>query len=229
MKTGINALVLDLDGTLIDSVPQVHMTMNQGLKQIGRRALSLNETKNLIGEGATATIEKALKLTGRAGTSEQVAEFLQKYLSDYATNPASHTVIYPGVIETLETLDACGVLMGLCTNKPQAATLPVLKALDLERFFCAVTCGDSVPYRKPDGRHVTLTLERMGASLRSAAMVGDSETDIAAAHDAEIISIAVSYGYCHAPVAELCADAVIDTFSDLIPTLQRITKKVKTA
>lgn len=225
MNGGINALVLDLDGTLIDSVPQVQAALNQALTQMGRRALSLSETKSLIGEGATATIEKALKLTGEAGTAEQVAEFLQRYLSDYATNPISHTVIYPGVVETLEALAAQGVMMGVCSNKPQASTLPVLKALNLERFFCAVACGDSVPYRKPDGRHVTLTLERMGASRQSAAMVGDSEIDIAAARDANIPAIAVSYGYCHIPLAELRADIIIDHFPDLLPALKQIAKK----
>lgn len=225
MKGGINALVLDLDGTLIDSVPQVHAAMNQVLTQIGRRPLSLSETKNLIGDGATATIEKALKLTGEAGAPEQVAEFLRRYLSDYATNPVSHTVIYPGVVETLETLAAQGVMMGICSNKPQASTLPVLAALKLDRFFCTVACGDSVPHRKPDGRHVTLTLERMGASLQSAAMVGDSEIDIAAARNAEIPSVAVSYGYCRIPMAELRADIVIDHFSDLLPAMKQITAK----
>ncbi len=213
------SIVFDLDGTLIDSAPEVRAAANKILAEEGRRALSLDEVKSLVGEGAAATIEKALKLTGDAGTPEQVKDFMRRYLRQYAANPAENTVIYPGVVETLETLQAQGVTMGICTNKPKATTIPVLEALGLDRFFRSVICADDAPHRKPDGRHVTQTLEKMGVTVKSAAFVGDSETDIAAARDAGVVSVAVSYGYCHIPLAELPADAVIDHFPDLLQAL----------
>ena len=217
-----DAIVFDLDGTLIDSVPEVRAAINQLLEREGRRTLSLTEVKGLVGEGAIATIERVLELTGEAGTPDQVSGYLQDYLSIYLSNPAKNTAIYPGVVETLETLESQGVIMGICSNKPQATTLPVLEALGLDRFFCAVTCGDNVPYRKPDGRHVTLTLEKMNASGKDAVFVGDSETDMEAARDAGIPAIAVSYGYCHIPLDQLCSDAIIDRFPDLLDALARI-------
>ncbi len=219
---GITSVLFDLDGTLIDSVPDVRAAVNRALEDDGRRALSLDEVKGLVGEGAQVLIEKALALTGTPGNPKRVEDCLQRFVSAYVEHPAEHTVIYPRVLETLERLESEGIRLGICTNKPQATTMPVLEALNLGRYFHAVTCGDSVPHRKPDGRHVTLTLERMGGAPESAALVGDSETDMAAARGAGISAIAVTYGYCRVPPYSLDADALIDDFGDLPETLRTV-------
>ena len=109
----------------------------------------------------------------------------------------------------------------MCTNKPLATTAPVLDALDLSRYFSAVVCGDRVPHPKPDPRHIFDTLKLMEAGADGAVMVGDSESDIGAAVAADVASVAVSFGYCHVPLAELGADAVIDDLSTLPETLTR--------
>ncbi len=117
-----------------------------------------------------------------------------------------------------------GMRMGICTNKPVATTFPVLEALGLDNYFTTVTCGDAVPYPKPDGRHIHLTLEKMNAAADTCVMVGDSENDIRAAIDAGVPSVCVTFGYCHVPFEELGADELIGHFSDLPGALERITR-----
>lgn len=231
----IKAIVFDLDGTLIDSAPEVQAAANMVLAKMGRRSLSLDEVKGLVGEGALATIEKALRLTspeltgakskaakaGPEATREQLQDFLDRYLRQYVQGAAKHTLVYPGVMETLAALEKRGVAMGICTNKPKAATLVALEVLGLDRFLQTIVCAEDAPHRKPDGRHVTLTLDKMNAKPEVAVMVGDSETDIQAARNAGIPAIAVSYGYCHSPLEELGAEMIIHHFSDLPQALER--------
>ncbi|HJN22764.1 MAG TPA: HAD-IA family hydrolase [Rhodospirillales bacterium] len=210
----IKAIVFDLDGTLIDSIPAVAAAVNRLLEEQGRRPLGVKETKTMVGWGAGITIEKAFEATGAPLAPIDLPEALERYLDFYLADPAGHTVVYPGVRQVLDKLVGKGTPMGICTNKPVKTTHPVLEALGLDRYFSAVACDD-VPHRKPDGRHLRLTLERMGAAGRLAAMVGDNETDMAAARDAGLFRIGVTWGYPHDPIKPLDADVVIDAFADL--------------
>ncbi|MDA1091610.1 MAG: HAD-IA family hydrolase [Proteobacteria bacterium] len=147
---------------------------------------------------------------------------LERFLDTYAKNPADHSTVYPGVLSVLEGFKAAGVRLGICTNKPTATTPPVLEAMGLDGFFDVISCGDAVPHKKPDGRHVELVVEQLGATIETAAMIGDSENDISAAVNAGIKSVAVTFGYAHVPVEELGADALIDHFDDLGAALVKI-------
>ena len=215
-------LIFDLDGTLIDSAPDVCASMNRVLTDMGRRELTLEETKDMVGWGGRVLAEKALAKTGDAGTEDDVERALEGFLVTYAQHPADHSIVFPGVIEVLDTFKAAGVRMGLCTNKPTATTPPVLEAMGLSKYFDVVSCGDAVPHKKPDGRHVSLVVEQMGATIKTAAMVGDSESDITAASNAGVRSVAVTFGYAHVPCIELGADALIDHFQDLPQALVNI-------
>ena len=210
-----DAILFDLDGTLVDSVADVAVAVNRLLESLGRRRLTEEETKEVVGWGAPAMMEKAFALTGEPLAKDDLAGIIAGYLDFYKDRPAVKTTIYPGVVETLEKLKESGFRLGVCSNKPHVMTVLVLQALDLDRFFDAATGGDNVPHRKPDGRHIHLTLEMMGLSGASAVMVGDSETDVDAAHDARIPAVCVTYGYSHHPVESLGADALIDDFSVL--------------
>ena len=209
------ALIFDLDGTLIDSAPDVSASVNRVLAGLGRRELTLEETKDMVGWGGRVLLEKALAKTGNAGTEAEVDSALEGFLATYARHPADHSIIYPGVIAALEAFKSAGVPMAICTNKPTATTPPVLEAMGLSGFFDVVSCGDAVPHKKPDGRHVKLVVEEMGATIETAVMIGDSENDISAAIDAGVRSVAVTFGYAHVPFHELGADALIDHFDDL--------------
>ena len=220
------ALVFDLDGTLIDSVPQVAAAVNATLVEAARPTLSLAAVCDMIGEGARVTLERAFAATGGTGNVD-IGAMTERYLVHYLTDPAAHTVVFPDVIEVLEQFRRAGAIMGICTNKPGATTRPVLDALNLSRFFAAVVTADDTPYRKPDGRHVLDTLEAMGADRNRAVLIGDSEHDLAAARNADVPAVFVAYGYDHAVVAEMPAAARIERFRDLPAAIAGIATRKK--
>lgn len=219
------AVILDLDGTLIDSAPDICAALNWVLEGEDRRPVSVEETKGLIGQGVSVLIEKAMARSGSPSEPEHLHRLVEMFLTSYRARPVENTVIYPGVIDVLEGFTAEGRRMGICTNKPRVTTVPVVQAFDLERFFDVIVCGDTVPHQKPDGRHLHHTLELLGADPMHAIMVGDSENDFGAARDAGIPFVAVAYGYSRVPVAELDADAVIDDFRDLPLAIGEIFKR----
>ncbi len=216
------ALIFDLDGTLIDSLPDAHVSLNRALAAAGRREITLEEAKGMVGWGGRVLVEKALAKTGRPGTADEIGRCLEDFITRYSEYPATLTTVYPGVRQALEEFQAAGIAMGLCTNKSLATTMPVLEALLLDGFFTVVSCGDKVPHPKPDGRHVLGIIERLGVRAQATAMVGDSENDIDAARDAGISSVAVTFGYAHVPPRELGADALIDDFHGLPDALRQI-------
>ncbi len=225
MNTNTNpfkALIFDLDGTLIDSAPDVCASINRVLTGMGRRELTLEETMDKVGWGGRVLVEKALAGTGEAGSEEDVDRALEGFITTYAQHPADHSIVFPGVLSVLDTFKSAGVRLGICTNKPTATTPPVLEAMGLAKFFDVVSCGDAVPHRKPDGRHVRLVVEELGATIETTVLIGDSENDISAAIDAGVRSVAVTFGYAHVPCDELGADALIDHFRDLPKALANI-------
>jgi len=219
------SIIFDLDGTLIDSAPDVCASVNRALETMGRPSISVDDTKSLVGFGARILVEKALQITGLPGTEDDIDVLLSGFLDSYRQNPSEHTTIFPGVCEALERYTQAGTLIGICTNKPEATCFPVLEALDLRRFFFTVICGDTLEFRKPDPRHVFHTLDAMGASRDTAIFVGDSEADIEAAKNAGLPSVLVTFGYCHVPFDSLGADVVIDHFDDLDEALNSIARQ----
>jgi phosphoglycolate phosphatase len=179
-----------------------------------------------VGDGARAMLRRALALAGRDGAPDDAAldHYVGRYLDAYLADPARYTEPYPGVADTLARFAREGLLMGICTNKPRATTDAVLARLGLDRYFAAVVCPEDVARRKPDGAHVLATLARMNAVRETAVFVGDSETDMAAAVDAGVAAVAVSYGYCHAPVESLPADVIVESFAELPLALDRLAR-----
>jgi len=216
------AVVFDLDGTLIDSVPDVRAAINRLLVQLGRRVLSEAEAKPMIGEGAGVLITESFKATGKPLARDEVQVMIERYVEAYLSAPVGNTKVYPGVRDVLPVLRQRGFKLGICTNKPKVLTKAVLDALDLSVLFDGFTAGDSLPYRKPDGRHIQATLDQIGAGDLRAVMVGDSETDAAAARSAGISMIAVRYGYPKGRPEDLDADSLIDTFSSLPDALEKV-------
>ncbi len=216
------ALIFDLDGTLIDSAPDVCASVNRVLEADGRRALTVEETKDMVGWGGSVLIEKALAATGDAGTTEDVEKALDAFLTTYADHPADLTTVFPGVFSALEGFKAADIKLAICTNKPTTTTPPVLSAMSLDGFFDVVSCGDAVPHKKPDGRHILLCAEQLSVSPEASVMIGDSENDINAAIDAGVRSVCVTFGYAHVPLGEIGADVLINHFDDLAGALDNI-------
>jgi len=218
----LQAVVFDLDGTLIDSAPDITVAINRLLDRYGRPHISVAQVRGMVGDGAPVLLRRVFAASGAPLDPEEAPEIYATFLDFYESQSASPDSIFPGVLETLDILLARGLLLGLCTNKPERVTIEVLDQLDLARFFRAVAGGDTLPVRKPDGGHVSWVVERLGAAPGTAVMVGDNHNDVAAARGAGIPVIACSYGYPHVPVAEMGADAIIDHFSDLPAVLDTI-------
>ncbi len=208
-----NALVFDLDGTLVDSAAGLQAALNLTLREIGCPPLALAAVRGMIGDGVPMLVRRGLAASGapEAAFPDRLARFLAIYEAD----PASGTRPYPGVADVLAALRAEGRRLAICTNKPQRATGALLEALDLDRVFTAILGGDAVAFRKPDPRHILATLAALGAAPGDAVMIGDNEHDAAAAKAAGIPVILARYGYARVPLQTLGADAEIDAFADL--------------
>ncbi len=214
MKT-ITSVVFDLDGTLIDSAPDLRTALNRLLAAEGRRPLALPEVAAMIGDGAAKLVERAFAATGEAAGAAN-RELTRRFVALYVAHAADETRPVEGVPETLAALRSAGLKLGICTNKPERATWTVLQALDLDAYFAAVIGGDSVPgAQKPDPAMVFAVLGRLGADPSRAVMVGDSGNDVAAARAAGLPVIVRAGGYTAVPAAALGADLVIDDFADL--------------
>lgn len=209
------AVIFDLDGTLLDTVPDSHAALNRILIEDGLRPLTLAEVHSIVGEGARAMLARGRALAGKLASATDVEELERRYLAAYLADPVGHTAIYPGALDLLKELNAAGYAMAICTNKPRVTTMKVLAALGLEPFFDAVLCPEDVVYRKPDRRHVLATVQALSVNVREAVFVGDSETDIMAASDAGVSSVLVNWGYCHVPRETLPADLRIDHLDQL--------------
>lgn len=221
----IEAVVFDLDGTLIDSAPDLRTAVNRLLAEKGRRALDLAAVTAMVGDGVHKLVERALAATGKeTPTAGEIAGSTRRFLEFYEGHGAVLTRAYAGAAEALKRLSDEGYALGICTNKPHGATCEVLGALDLEGYFSAVLGGDSLDgVRKPDPRHLLAAVERLGATRETAVMVGDTENDVAAARGAGVPVIAVAFGYAKVPAEDLGADAVIGHFDELPAAIRRLT------
>jgi phosphoglycolate phosphatase len=186
----MRAVVFDLDGTLIDTAPDLAAVLNHMLAAEGRAAVSLHEVRGMmIGDGAKHLLKRAFAARGVRAEPRHLVQFIIAYHE----NPVREAICYPGVEEALTTLKKQGRQLGLCTNKPIAPTIRILDELGLTPYFTAIIGGDSTPYKKPDPRHLAATLA--GMDVASAIMVGDHPNDLAAAAGLGQDAIFVSWGY----------------------------------
>lgn len=217
MRTAKRAAIFDLDGTLIDSLPDLAAAVNATLAAWRRPALSPDQVRLMIGDGADTLIRRAFAVGG--GLPGPVAPVLARFLEIYEAASTVLTRPWPGVVETLEHLRGRGITLAVCTNKPSAATRDILKVLDLDRFFAVVIGGDDSPALKPDPAPVNATLARLGVAHGDAVMIGDSINDVLSAKAAGVATVAVSFGYTRIPPHDLGADRVIDHFNELPPII----------
>jgi len=187
--------------------------LNRVLDEAGRDAVTLEQVTRMIGDGVPTLVARGFDATG--GPPADPAAWLKCFHARYAENSATLTTLYPGVMETLDSLAAAGHRMAICTNKPIEATQAVLQSMGLARFFAAVAGGDSLPVRKPSPGHLLGTLAMMDAGPENAVMIGDSPADVATALNAGVPVIAVSYGYRRVPAESMGADILIENFAEI--------------
>ncbi|CAH2599428.1 Phosphoglycolate phosphatase [Rhodovastum atsumiense] len=215
-------LVLDLDGTLVDSVPDLTAALNRLMATRDLPGFPEPEVMRMVGDGAGVLLQRAFAARGRSPDATALADFL----ADYGANAAVHTRAFPDVPETLQRLTDLGWRLAVCTNKPEAPARTLLGALGLARFFAAIGGGDSFPVRKPDPAHLLATLTAAGGTPAQAVMAGDHHNDVLAAKGLGMPAIFAAWGYGSAEVGQT-ANAVAARFSELPEIAARLLDQKK--
>ena len=205
-------IVFDLDGTLIDTAPDLLTAVNATLARDGREGVKRSDLDHLVGRGGRAMLARAFAMRGRELTEADLDAMLPRFLDDYGATMPGASAPYPGVIDALDRLAASGHTLAVCTNKFEGLSRNLLAALSLADRFRAICGPDTFDARKPDPAHLTRTIEAAGGAVADAIMVGDSINDIEAARRAGVPSIGVPYGYTDVPMADLSPDALVDGF-----------------
>lgn len=208
----MKAIIFDLDGTLIDSVPDIHLAVNQVLTAEGLPTLNLSQIRSFVGNGVGVLMERVMAAVDLPADPARHSDLLTAFMGKYET-AVHETRLYPGVAQTLLDLQKDGWAMAICTNKPLSPTRAILAHFGLLETFPVIFGGDSLPQRKPDPAPLLATIKAMGAER--ALFVGDSEVDAETA-DRALVSLALyTEGYRKTPVADLRHFVAFDDFADL--------------
>lgn len=211
------AYLFDLDGTLVDSAPDLHQTLNRILEAESLNAVTLEEVRNFIGEGARRLLERSLIAQGAEVTDARLDRLLEAYLAHYGRHFADHSRLFPKVRDSLGALQKRGAKLAVVTNKFERLARAVVAAFELQHHFPVILGGDTLPERKPSALPVLEACARLGVALDAAVMIGDSVTDVGAARAAKIDVFCVPYGYNHGQDIRLAgADGVITDLSALV-------------
>lgn len=213
----VTAIVFDLDGTLIDSAPDIRAIANTVLSEHGADPISLADTRRFIGNGAAVFVERMSAARGISPDPERLTAMHARFEELYL-NAADHSRLFPGVTETLARLQDLGLAMGVCTNKPIAPTRFVLDHFGLAGLFSEVLGGDSLPVRKPDPEPLHAVFDALGARTGRRIYVGDSEVDAETAERAGVPFLLFTEGYRKSPVSDLPHRASFDDYR-LLPGL----------
>jgi len=213
------AFIFDLDGTLVDTAPDLLGALNAILVREGRRPVNHADLRHLVGHGSRTMLVEAFAMTGGPVAEARLPGLIDEYIAHYRENIAVGSEPFPRVVETLTGLSGAA-RMGVLTNKPQELTDPLLATLDLAKYFAAIHGAGRYSYNKPDARVFHHVVEEMGGAGAGAVMIGDSATDVATARAAGVPVIVMSYGYTPEPALLLGGDALTDDFAE-IPTLAR--------
>jgi len=210
-------LILDLDGTLVDSVPDLAAALNRLM--VARRLAPFDYpgTARMVGDGARALVERAFAARGQV--ADEAAQ--ESFLADYSVNAAVETCPFPGTLASLRDLAGLGWRLAVCTNKPEIPARALLAGLGMEDFFAAIGAGDSFPTKKPDPRHLLATIALAGGDPARAVMVGDHANDVQAALGAGLPCLFAAWGYGQPEMAAGAA-GIVENFASLPATLERL-------
>lgn len=216
-------LVFDLDGTLVDTAPDLTRSLNHVLRHLGRTPIEIAQVRAMVGQGARALIRAGTKATGDLiADGEEMERLYALFLDHYGANICVESALFPGASACLNEFTTAGHALAICTNKPEAMSRRLIETLSLSTLFRANLGGDSLQFKKPDPRHLLETIRLCQGRPERAIMVGDSETDLRAARAAGVPIILVNFGYSETPVEKLGADAVISHFEELPRTIEML-------
>jgi phosphoglycolate phosphatase len=208
-------IVFDLDGTLVDTAPDLVDTLNVVFAREGLPPVPYDTARNLIGGGARAMIARGIEAEGRVLTPAKLEQLFADFIAHYTEHVADRSQPFPGVIDALNVLAYRGCRLAVCTNKLERLSLLLLNELKLADRFAAICGQDTFGIQKPDPEVLRRTITAAGGSPQHAIMIGDSATDIHTARAAGVPVIAVDFGYSEKPVSEFGPDQVISHFAQL--------------
>jgi phosphoglycolate phosphatase len=216
------AVIFDLDGTLVDTAPDLMRATNHVLGGLGRRPISMDEVRVFVGHGARALLTRGLAATGGLPEGYDVEPDYKRFVQFYSENIAGGSEVFPGLVALLERLKAEGYGLGVCTNKLEGLSVQLLDALGMSHFFGSVVGPDTLGIAKPDPRPFHEAVARLKLDRPLAIMVGDSETDILTARNAKVPVIGVPFGYTPQPVETYNPDRMIRHYDEAYDALQEL-------
>ncbi len=208
-------IAFDLDGTLVDTAPDLVGTLNAILAEHGLPTHGAQAVKGMVGAGAWNLIKRGFAASGEPLGEDRKDALFGRFIDIYENRIARESVPYPGCLNALDALAAVGATLVVCTNKYSRGSDLLLEALGMTRRFAAVIGPDRAPAPKPDARHIAAAVEAAGGSLDRCVMVGDSITDFNAARATGVPVILVPFGYSDVPAATLAADAFCETWDEI--------------
>jgi phosphoglycolate phosphatase len=215
-------IVFDLDGTLIDTAPDLVDTLNIVLAREGLAPVPFETARNMIGGGARILIERGLQADGRPGIAAEVDRLYSDFVSHYSEHLADRSQPFPGAIAAIEQLAARGCRFAICTNKLEWLSVRLLESLGISGYFAAICGQDTFGVQKPDPGILLQTIRKAGGNTGRAVMVGDSINDIEVARAAKVPVIAVDFGYTETPVSALDPDLIIGDFDHLPAAIEKL-------
>ena len=209
------AVVFDLDGTLADSAPDIHYSLNAVLNQRGLRSIELSSVTLMIGGGPELLVRRALDELGTAAEAGEIAELTAEFESAYLEHGNALTKLFPGALECIAKLEGHGIPIALCSNKPEHICDQLLADLEIRKYFVAIQgSGTGLP-KKPHPDTLLAILNRLGTKPAQALYVGDSRTDVETARAGDVPVALVKHGYTSEPAATLGSDWVVDSLADI--------------
>jgi len=215
-------VIFDLDGTMVDTAPDLIAAANHTLGVFGMAPVEARIIQPALSLGAKAMIRAAITEHSRTADAETLSIMTERFVEYYSEHIAVGSRIFPGLVEALTALRGGGTRLGVCTNKREALARKLLAELRLDHYFDAIAGVDTFPVHKPDAGHLLGTIAMAGGAPARSVMIGDSPVDAAAARNAKVPFVAVSFGYGEMPADLLEPDAVINSFADLVPALRAL-------
>ncbi|MCK0196173.1 HAD-IA family hydrolase [Ancylobacter sp. 6x-1] len=215
-------IAFDLDGTLVDSAPDLLDTLDLVLEEAGAPRLPREETRKMIGAGARALVLRGLTAAGLDLDQAAQDALYDRFLVHYADHIADKTRPFPGLVEALDVLTARGHVLAVCTNKLEYLSVLLLERLGLAERFAVIAGADTYGAHKPDAKHLIETIRHAGGEASRAVMVGDSLTDVLTARNAKVPVVVVPFGYTDIPPEELGGDVLIGHYDLLPETVERL-------
>jgi len=225
----MRTIVFDLDGTLVDTAPDLISTLNLVLSREGLPPVGYNHARRMIGGGSRRMIERALIAEGHSVPGTELDRIFRGFINHYSAHLADRSRPFPHLETMLKRLTAKGLRLAVCTNKLERLAVRLLDAVKLSNYFAAICGQDTFGMQKPDPQMLRLTIRRAGGELHRAVMVGDSRTDVRTARAANVPVIAVDFGYSEIPVARLHPDQIIGSFAELPAALAAVERQYSPA